>query len=139
MFSPLLVVWLTLCSLMDCSMPGFSVLHHLSELMSIELVISNRLILCYPLLWSPQSFSVISVFSSELALCIRWPKYQSFRFSINPSNEYSGFISFRIDWFDLAHTSAPLWLFSPCFFSFITYVLSSLRARTWSSLSVDPP
>ena len=69
--------------------------------MSIESVItSNHLILCNPLLL-PSVFPSIRVFPSELALCIRWPKYWSFSFNINPSNEYSGLISFRIDRFDL--------------------------------------
>ena len=61
---------------------------------------SNHLILCHPLLL-PSIFPSIRAFSNELALKIRWPKYWSFRFSINPSNEYIGLISFRIDWFDL--------------------------------------
>ena len=61
---------------------------------------SNHLILCRPLLL-PSVFPSIRVFSDELALCIKWPKYWSFRFSISPSNEYSGLISSRIDWFDL--------------------------------------
>ena len=69
--------------------------------MSIESVMpSNHLILCRPLLM-PSVFPSIRVFSSELALRIRWPKHWSFSFSISPSNEYSGLISFRIDWFDL--------------------------------------
>ena len=63
---------------------------------------SNHLILCGPLLLLPSVFPSIRAFSSESALHIRWPKYWSFSFSINPSNEYSGLISFRIDWFDLA-------------------------------------
>ena len=76
-------------------------LWNLLKLMSIESVItSNHLILCNPLLL-PSVFPSIRVFPSELALCIRWPKYWSFSFNINPSNEYSGLISFRIDWFDL--------------------------------------
>ena len=62
---------------------------------------SNHLILCCPLLLLPSIFPSIRVFSNELALCIRWPKYWSFSFSISPSSEYSGLISFRIDWFDL--------------------------------------
>ena len=71
--------------------------------MSIELVMpSNHLILCCPLLLLPSIFPNIRVFSSESALHIKWPKYWSFSFSISPSNEYSGLISFRIDWFDLA-------------------------------------
>ena len=68
--------------------------------MSIEsAMLSNHLILCHPLLLMPSIFPSIRVFSNELALCIRWPKYWSF--SISPSNEYSGLISFRTDWFDL--------------------------------------
>ena len=70
--------------------------------MSIELVMpSNHLILCYPLFLLPSIFPNIRVFSSELVLRIRWPKYWSFSFSISPSNEYLGLISCRIDWFDL--------------------------------------
>ena len=73
------------------------------KLMLIESVMPpNHLILCRPLLLLPSVFPSIRVFSSESALHIRWPKYWSFRFSISPSNEYSGLISFRIDWFDLA-------------------------------------
>ena len=72
------------------------------KLMSIELVMpSNHLILCRPLLLPPSIFPSIRVFSSESVLHIRWPKYWSFSFSISPSNEYSGLISFRIDQFDL--------------------------------------
>ena len=89
----------------DCSMPGFLVLHHLLELAQthvIDLVMpSNHLILCRPLFLLPSAFLSIRVFSNELALCIRWPKYWSFSFSISPSNEQSRLISFRIDWFDL--------------------------------------
>ena len=62
---------------------------------------SNHLILCHPLLLLPSVFPSIRVFSSELVLCIRWPKYWSFSFSISPSNEHSGLISFRIDWLDI--------------------------------------
>ena len=70
--------------------------------MSIESVMrSNHLILCCPLLLSPSIFPSIRVFFNESVLRIRWAKYWSFSFSINPSNEYSGLISFRIDWFDL--------------------------------------
>ena len=93
-------VWL--CSSMDCSIPGFSSSLSLSlfKLLSVEPVMpSNHLILCHPLLSS--IFSSIRVFSNESALQIRWPKYWNFSFSISPSNEYSGLISFRIDWFDL--------------------------------------
>ena len=74
----------------------------LLKLMSIESVMpSSHLILCRPLLLLPSIFPSIKVFSNESALCIRWPKYWSFSFSISSSNDYSGLISFRIDWFDL--------------------------------------
>ena len=80
----------------------FTISQSLLKLMSIELVIpSNRLILCHPLLRLPSIFPTIKVFSNGLALCIRWPKYWSFSFSISPSNENSGLISFRMDWLDL--------------------------------------
>ena len=70
--------------------------------MSTESVMpSNHLILCCPLLFLPSVFPSIRVFSNESVLCIRWPKYWSFSFSISPSNEYSGLISFRMDWLDL--------------------------------------
>jgi len=89
----------------DCSTPGLPVNHQLQSLlkfMSIESVMpSNYLILCHPLLLLPSIFPSIRVFSNESVLPIRWPKYWSFSFSISPSNEYSGLISFRIDWFDL--------------------------------------
>ena len=93
---------------MDCSIPGFPVFHNLPvftsllKLMSIELVMpSNHLILCHPLLLLPSIFPSIRVFSNESVLCIRWPKYWSFSFSISLSNEYLGLLSFRIYWFDL--------------------------------------
>ena len=95
---------LTLCNPMNCSTPGFPFLHHLPEfakLMSIELL-SNHLIFCCPLFLLTQIFPSIRVFFKESALRIRWSKYWSFSFSINPSKEYSGLISFRIVWFDLA-------------------------------------
>ena len=81
----------------------------LLKLMSIESVMpSNHLILCCPLLLLPSIFCSIRVFSSELVLRIRWPKYWSFSFSISPSNEYSGLISFRMDWFDLLAVQGTL-------------------------------
>ena len=81
----------------------------LLKLMSIESVMpSNHLILCHPLLLQPSIFPTIRVFSKESVLCIRWPKYWSFSFSISPSNEYSGLISFRIDWFDLLAVQGTL-------------------------------
>ena len=94
----------TLCNPMGCSTEGFPVFHYLLELtqlMSIELVMSsNHLILCHPLLLLTSIFLNIRVFPNESALHIRWPKFWSFSFSISPSNEYSGLISFRIDWFN---------------------------------------
>ena len=81
----------------------------LLKLRSIESMMpSNYLILCRPLLLLPSIFPSIRVFSNELALCIRWPKYWSFSFSISPSNEYSGLISFRINWFDLLAVQGTL-------------------------------
>ena len=96
----------TLCDPMDCSMPGFFVLHHLLELCKIvsleSVMLSDHLILCRPLLLLPSIFPSIRVFCfcfcffpSELALHIKWPKYWSFSFSISPPNEYSELISFR--------------------------------------------
>ena len=102
----------TLCDPMDCSRPAslsFSISWSLLRLMSIELMIaSNHLILCRPLLFLPSIFPSIRVFSSELALCIRWPKYWRCSFSISPSNEYSGLISYRIDWLDLLAVQGTL-------------------------------
>ena len=81
----------------------------LLKLMSIVAVMaSNHLILCHPLLLPPSIFPSIRVFFSESILLIRWPKYWSFSFSINPSNEYSGLISFRMDWFDLLAVQGSL-------------------------------
>ena len=94
----------TLCDPMDCSTPSLSITNFWSllTLMSIESVMPcNHFILCRPLLLLPSIFPSIRVFSNESVLHIRWPKYWSFRFSISPSNEYSGLISFRMDWFDL--------------------------------------
>ena len=81
---------------------SFSISQSLLKLISIvSLMPSNHLILCHPLLLLPSIFPSIKVFSNESVLHIRWPKYWSFSFSISPCNEYSGLISFRMDWFDL--------------------------------------
>ena len=81
----------------------------LPKLMSIELVMpSNNLILCHPLLLLPSIFPSIRIFSNESVLHIKWPKYRSFSFSISPSNEYSGLISFRMDWLDLLAVQGTL-------------------------------
>ena len=89
---------------MDCSTPGSPVFHCLPEFAQTKSIVSmtpsNHPILCHSLLL-PSIFPSIRVFSNESALCIWWPKYWSFTFSINPSGEYSGLISFRIDWFGL--------------------------------------
>ena len=81
---------------------SFTISQSLLKFMSIESVmLSNHLILCHPRLLLPSIFPIIRIFSNESVLCIRWPKYWSFSFTINPSNEYSRLISFRVDWFDL--------------------------------------
>ena len=88
---------------------SFTISWSLFRLMSIELVMpSNHLILCCPLLIPPSVFPSIRVFSNESVIHIRWPKFWSFSFSISPSNEYSGLISFRIDWFDLLAVQGTL-------------------------------
>ena len=96
----------TLCDPMDCSMPDFPVTHHLQEFAQTHVhwvgdSIQTSHLLCCPLLLLPSIFPSIWVYSSELALHTRWPKYWSFSFSIGPSKEYSELISFRIDWFEL--------------------------------------
>ena len=117
---------------MDCSLQGslsFTISQSLLKLMSIESVMpSNHLVLCCPLLFLPSIVPSIRVFSSELTLQIRWPKYWSLSFSISPSSEYSGLISFRIDCFDLLavqgilksllqhHSSKPSILWHSAFF-----------------------
>ena len=89
--------------------PSLTNSQSLLKLMSIELVIPfNHLILCLPLLLPPSIFPSIRVFSNESVLCIRWPKYWSFSFSISPSNESSGLIAFRIGWFDLLAVQGTL-------------------------------
>ena len=97
---------------MDCSMPGFPVLHYLPEFLQTNVywvvIPSNHLILCHPLLLLPSTFPSIRVFSNESALLIRWPKDWCFSFSINPSSEYSGLISFRTDSFDLLAVQGTL-------------------------------
>ena len=87
----------------------FTISLSLLKLMSIESMMpSNHLILCHPLLLLPSVFPSITVFSNESVLCIRWPKYWSFSFSISPSNESSGLISLRMDWLDLIAVQGTL-------------------------------
>ena len=122
---------------------SFTISLSLLRYMSVELVMpSNHLILCCPLHLLPSVFPSITVFPSESALCIRWPKCWSFSFNIRPSNEYSGLISFKIDWFDLLdfqgtlmslyqHHSLKtsiLWL-SDFFFVFLYCLWKVLKAR----------
>ena len=111
----------------------------LLKCMSIESVMpSNHLILCHPLLL-PSIFPNNRVFSNESALHIRWPKYWSFSFSISPSNEYSGLISFRTDWFDLfavQGTLKGLLFWTPQFKSIISSVLSFLRWFNYIQLPI---
>ena len=94
----------TLCDPMNCSTPDFLSITNsrsLLQLMSIDSVMPSNHILCHPLLLLPSIFPSIRVFSNESVLHIRWPKHWSFSSSISPSNEYSGLISFRMDWFGL--------------------------------------
>ena len=95
---------LTLCDPMNRSTPGFTVYHQLRELV----MPSSHLILCHPLLLLLPIPPSIRVFSNESALCIRWPKYWSFSFSISPSNEHPGLVSFRMDWLDLLAVQGTL-------------------------------
>ena len=92
----------TLCNPMNCSTPGFLVLRHLPEPAQTHVhglvMPANHLIYYHPLLLLPSVFPSIRAFFNESVLRIRWPKYWSFNFSISPSNEYSGLISFRMDW-----------------------------------------
>ena len=94
---------------MDLATLSITNCRSLLKLMSSKLVIpSNHLILCHPLLLLPSIFPSIKVFSNESVLRIRWPKYWSFSFNISPSSEYSGLISFRINWFDLLAVQGTL-------------------------------
>ena len=124
---------------MDCSTPGFLCPSQTPRVYSntaIKSVIpSNHLILCQPLLLPPSVFPTIRVFSSESVLHIRWPKYWSFSFSISPSNEYSGLISFRMDWLDLLVVQGTLKVFSkPQVKNLNSSVLSFLYSPTYTSI-----
>ena len=102
----------SLCDPMNRSTPGLPIHHQLPEstqTMPIELVMpSNHIILCHPLLLLPSIFPSIRVYSNESALCIKWPKYWSFSFSINTTNEHPGLISFRMGWLDLLAVQGTL-------------------------------
>ena len=103
MFSLVTQSYLTLCDSMDCGTPGFPVHHQLPELTQTHV---HRV--WHPRLLLPSVFLCIRVFSNESVLQIRWPEYWSFSFSISPSNEYSGLISFRIEWLDLLAVQGTL-------------------------------
>ena len=128
-----------LCDPMDSSTPGLPVHHQLPEfrLTSIESVMpSSHLILCRPLLLLPPIPPSIRVFSNESTLCMRWPKYWSFSFSISPSNEHPGLISFRMDWLDLLAVQGTLKESSltPQFKSSNSSALSFLHSPTLTSI-----
>ena len=107
--APLFVTPWTVAHQTSLSITSITSSQSLPKHMSIKSVMpSKHLILCHPLLLLPSIFSSITVFSSESILHIRWPKYWSFSFNISPSNEYSGLISFRIDWFDLLAVQGTL-------------------------------
>ena len=133
---------------MDCSMPGFPVHHQLPELAQTHVHRVGDAIQPshpLPLLLPPSIFLSISVYSNESVLCIRWPKYWSFSFSISPSNEYSGLISFRIDWFDLlasprdSEESSPAPQFESIKSSLWpnSHIITWLMGKTW--LWLDGP
>ena len=106
----------------------------LLKLMSIESVMpSNYLILCHPLLLPPSIFPSLRIFSNEIALCIRWPKYWSFSFSISISNEHSGLLSFRMDWLDLLIRSLDFYIL---YFSLI-YVFN-VKIFSLHTISLKP-
>ena len=103
-FSPVAQSCPTLCDPMDCSMPGLPVHHQLLEFSNscpLSWWCHPTIILCQPLLLPPSVFPSIRVFANESVLCIRWLTYWSFSFRLSPSNEYSGLISFRMDWLDI--------------------------------------
>ena len=130
----------TLYNPMDCSMPGFPVLHHFPEFAQTHVHwVADAIQPSHPLLslLLPSVFPNIRVFSNESALCIRWPKYWSFSFSISPSSEYSGLISFRIDWLNLLAVQGTLKGLSSNtdgshqFFGAQPFLLSSSHIHTW--------
>ena len=127
---------------------SFTISQRLLKLMCIESMLpSNHLILCLPLLLQPSIFPSIRVFSNESALRIRWPRYWSFCFSISPSNEYSGLISFRMDLFDLLAVQGNLKRLlhqTPQFKTIISSTINLLFGPTlisihdyWKSLCFD--
>ena len=138
-FSSFARLFPTLCDPMDCSMPGFPVHHQLPELTQTHVHrVGDAIQPSHPLSSPfPPTLHLFQyqVFSNESVLCIRWPKYWSFSFSISPSNEYSGLISFRMDWLDLLAVqetleSSP----TPQFKSINSLALSFLYSPTFTSI-----
>ena len=123
------------------STPGLPVINQLLEFTQTHVIesvmTSNDLILCYPLLLLPSVFPSIGIFSNESARLIRWPKYRSFSFNINPSNEHSGLVYFRMDWLDLLQAKGLLRVFSNItvqkhwFFSVQPSLWSNTHTHTW--------
>ena len=112
----------------------------LLKLMSIKSVIpSNHLILCHPLHLLPSIFPSIRVFSNELALPIRWPKYWSFSFSISPSSEYLGLISFRMDWLDLLVVQGTLKSLPVLYIKFLFIISITFIASEYNKIKLPPP
>ena len=132
-------VWLFVSPWTAAHQASLSINHSWSllELMSIESVMpSNHLILCHPLLLSPWIFPSIRVFPNESVLCIRWRKYWSFSFSISSSDEYSGVISFRMDWLDLlairdSQESSPTRQFKCINYSALSFLYGTTHIHTW--------
>ena len=137
-FSSVAESCMTLCDSMNHGTPGLPVHHQPPEStkpVSIELVMpSNHLILCCPLPLLPSIFPSIRVFSNELALCIRWPKYWNFSFSISLSNEYSELISFRTVWFPCSPRDSQESSPTPQFKSINSSALSFLYSPTLTSI-----
>ena len=138
-FSSVAQLCLTLCYPMDCSTPGFSDHHQHPELTQTHVHwVDDAIQPSHPLSFPsplPSIFPSIKVFSNESALDIRWPKYWSLSFNISPSNEYSGLISFRMDWLDLlAVPRDSLRVFSPQFKSINSSALNFLHSPTLTSI-----
>ena len=140
LFSPVAQSCPTLCDPMNCSTPGLPVHHQVPEFTQTHVhrvgMPSSHLILCHPLLLLPPIPPSIRVFSNESTLHMRWPKYWSFSFSITPSKEIPGLISFRMDWLDLlvvqgdSQESSP----TPQFKSINSSALSFLHSPTFTSI-----
>ena len=123
--------WTTAC---QASMSITNSQSSLKFMSSVSVMPSNHLILCHPLLLLPSVFPSIRVFSNESALRIRWPKYWSFSFSISPSSEYSGLISFRIDWLDLLAVQGLSGVFSSTTTGKHKFLVFSLYGPTLTSV-----